>query len=408
MNREIPRERIAEDRVWSRLLHPFASARRRRIEREKREFATELTLRLNQTARAGHYVYESPSFALCETETGRVLPLETAFRRLCCASDEEVESVLQESCRALLFAPVPGSLGEALPNLTFDLRCRAAYETARLAGDTSLPVAQQVSEGLLVALVYVGSSIHACSERIVEGWGCTRDAAFRAVLERGPLAHERPTCQSTSEGVWVVSGRRRVGHTLLRLGETLEALGAGDEAIVMIPDAGTLLIGDGARSASIRSLVRLASQWAGPRLSGTAWRWRGEQLERCELDDGALALEVRSLEIDLELRAFEAQRTLLTALRAGSDAPCLVLRAERDLGPLPRTLCRWERPGEALLPVTDRLCLPPLGKESAGIVLEWAEAMARLGDRVECTGLFPKRVRVRGLPSADVLLAGVG
>ena len=407
MNRETPRERAASDRLWSRLWHPFASARRRRREREKREFATELVERLHETARAGHYVYEAPSFALCETETGRVLPLEDAFRRFSCASAEEVERVLQESCRALLFAPIPRTLDEALPGLALDLRCRAAYETARLAGDASLPVTQQVSEGLLVALVYVGGSPHPCSESTVQSWGYSREEVFRAVLERGSLAQGGPAFQSASEGVWVVSGRRRVGHVMLRLGEALEALGVAGEAIVMAPEAGTLLIGDGARAASIASLVRLASHWAGPRLSGTAWRPRGDQLERYEPDDGALALELRSLEIDLELRAFEAQRALLTALRGGAGAPCPVLRAERDPGPLPRTLCRWQRPGDALLPVTDRICLPSLGTGHAEIVLEWGDAMAKLGDRVEWTSLFPKRVRVRGLPSADVLLSGV-
>ena len=404
--RSAPQRRKRATGFWYGLFHPFARARQRRLAREHADFAADLLGLLDETARAGCYEYDAATFALHETESGRVFPLDVPFQRALRTTPEELEQVLHEIRRELLVPPIPLNLDQALGRLVFELRCRAAHETARLAGDTSLPVVVQISDTLVAALMYVGSSArHPCSEEVVAGWGYAPEEVIQAALDsRRRRKAARRILQPGPDGLLISSNREGIGFAMLCMKDTLRGTSLQGEAVVMAPDAGTLIVADSASDASVAAMVRLASHWVGRGLSGTALRWTGDQFKRYEPEDGSVAAELRALEIGFELRAFDRQHRLLTALHAGGDSKRQVVRAERDTGSYPRTICRWERPGDALLPVTDRIALPPLRDQGEpGPVMEWAEAMAKLGDRVESTDLWPPRVRVRGLPSVDVL-----
>jgi len=193
---------------------------------------------------------------------------------------------------------------------------------------------------------------------------------------------------------------------LFTLDRLLEGASFAGDPVVMVPDSKLLIVADSTNDTALAAMVDLASNClgvVGRGLSGVALQKTPNGWLHFKPRNDRLAMKLRRLEIPFELRAFERQKRLLEGLRLGSDSTQVIVGAELGSGAFPTTVSRWAAPGDLLLPVTDQLEVPPRRAGEAPRVLAWGEAMAKLGDYVEATDLYPPRVRLRGYAAYEAL-----
>jgi len=395
----------ARPRSLRERLSPWGYVRRRRQAALQRAFLADLEGALRGLARVDDYQYHAERFALVARDTGRVVSLDEPFDRYSTATDDERERIVASLRRELSVPTVPDDFEHAAPQLRLEIVSRAADEIARLANPGSQPtgLVLPLCETLSVALYYESPSGRlACTEQHLSRWGCSVEACFRAAsMVAGRLgAH---LFHAGPDRVRIARFGPRLGAALWRRDELLRGLNFSGSAIAMILDGTQLLIADSGDAGSLAAMVKIAkSSPVHDGLPLTALRAVPGGWARYQPLDENFPAELRELEMRSELRDFARQRLLLSALYERSREPVLVVPAEASTAGGSYTFCRWDRPGDLLLPLTDRVELPGIESRVAH-VFPWPDVLPKLRELIETTSLYPPRVRVRQLPPLHLL-----